>query len=639
MLLKRLTVFLAVVSVLLSGGWRATNAARDSWISVRSKHLLVVGNAGEKEIRQVATRLEQFRDAVSQVFPDPGLHERVPTTIIVVKSDDSYRPFKTSENNAGYFQPGQDVNYITLSTEARGDQDSINIGFHEFTHLLVNTSIGQVPPWLNEGLAEFYSTLNFGSDRKVFLGRPISRHVSFLRRNSLIPLRTLFQVDYKSPHYNESDKQSIFYAESWALMHYLMIHRSGQRASQMWKFLDLLRTNVPTEQAFQSSFGTTFEGLGNELRLYIQQDFYRVIESNVVMKSDTETRLTATAVSEAEAQAYLGDLLLHGNRSEAEEFLRRALTLDPNLVLAHASLGMLLFRQDKLGEALVSLERAVKDDTTNYLAHYYYAYILSRQGESDLKPGSGFSSESAAEARRELKKAILLRPDFPESYNLLAYINLVNSSEIEETIALLDRALGRLPGRIDFTYMLGQLYMFKDDYKKARLMLDRVVVGNVEDKVRRHAEKLLVTINTIEEQKAQMNAARLARGLALNPSLEPDDTSQANDPSMALREALRIPATGESRTQGRLMSIECEQGGLVFVVKTNDRVLRLRTDTFQQIRRTTFTFDVRGTLTCGKRKPESSVVVCYTAVVNKEIKTDGVLSSVEFVPEDFSLIP
>jgi len=102
---------------------------------------------------------------------------------------------------------------------------------------------------------------------------------------------------------------------------------------------------------------------------------------------------------------------------------------------------------------------------------------------------------------------------------------------------------------------------------------------------------------------------------------------------------LRIPETAESRTQGRLMSIECEQGGLVFVVKTRDRVLRLRTDTFQQIRRATFTFDVRGTLTCGKRKPESSVVVCYKAVANKEIKTDGVLSSVEFVPEDFSLIP
>src|SRR5436190_16220546 len=300
---------------------------------------------------------------------------------------------------------------------------------------------------------------------------------------------------------------------------------------------------------------------------------------------------------------------------------------------------MLYFRQGKLDEALMNLERAVGAETANYLVHYYYAYALSHQGVTDLKPGLVISSESAALVRRELKTAISLRPDFPHSYNLLAYVNLVTNTEVDETIALLNDALGRLPGRIDFIYMLGQLYMHQDDYKNARLMLDRVAVGNIEDKVRLHAEKLLVAIHAIEEQRAQKEAARRARGLGLESSVNPDDISQPDDPSMALREVLRIPATGESRIQGRLMSIECEQGGLVFVVKTTDSVLRLRTETFQQIRRTTFTSDVRGTLTCGKRKPETSVVVCYRALANKEIKSDGVLSSVEFVPEDFSLTP
>ena len=563
------------------------------------------------------------------------MNDRVPTTVIVFKNDVSYHPFKTSENNAGYFQPGQDVNYITLSAETRGDQDYLNIGFHEFTHLLVNTSVGTVPAWLNEGLAEFYSTLQFNNDRQVVLGRPIRRHLSLLRQTPIIPLRVLFQADYNSPNYG----QNIFYAESWALMHYLMIHRDGQQASRLWKFLDSVRANVPIEQAFQSSFQTTFEGMENELRRYIQQDSYRTVESNLAVKTDREVRLTATPVTEAESQAYLGDLLLHSNRPEAEEFLLRALTLDPNLTLARASLGMLYFRQGKLDEALMNLERAVGAETANYLVHYYYAYALSHQGVTDLKPGLVISSESAALVRRELKTAISLRPDFPHSYNLLAYVNLVTNTEVDETIALLNDALGRLPGRIDFIYMLGQLYMHQDDYKNARLMLDRVAVGNIEDKVRLHAEKLLVAIHAIEEQRAQKEAARRARGLGLESSVNPDDISQPDDPSMALREVLRIPATGESRIQGRLMSIECEQGGLVFVVKTTDSVLRLRTETFQQIRRTTFTSDVRGTLTCGKRKPETSVVVCYRALANKEIKSDGVLSSVEFVPEDFSLTP
>jgi hypothetical protein len=168
-MLKRLAVPLAAIFLGLSATWWASEAARENWVSVRAKHLLVVGNSSEKEIKLVATRLEQFRDAVSQVFTGPSLHDQVPTTVIVFKNDDDYRPFKMSDNNAGYFQPGRDVNYITLSTEVRGDQDPFTIIFHEYTHLLVNNSIGTVPPWFNEGLAEYYSTLGIGADRKVMI--------------------------------------------------------------------------------------------------------------------------------------------------------------------------------------------------------------------------------------------------------------------------------------------------------------------------------------------------------------------------------------------------------------------------------------------------------------------------------------
>jgi tetratricopeptide (TPR) repeat protein len=638
-MLKRLAVPLAAIFLCLSGTWWASEAARETWVSVRANQLLVVGNSSEKEIRLVATRLEQFREAISQVFTGPSLHDRVPTTVIVFKNDDDYRPFKMSDNNAGYFQPGKDVNYITLSTEVRGEQDPFTIIFHEYTHLLVNNSIGTVPPWFNEGLAEYYSSLSIGSDRKVIVGRPIQRHLMLLRRNPLLPLRTLFHVDYKSPHYNEGHKQSIFYAESWALIHYLLTNKNGLRTSQMWKFLELTKEGVAVEPAFQKSFETTFEGLENELRHYIRQDYYRMFEANLANKASNQPRLTTAPVSDAQAQAYLGDLLVHSSRPEAEEFLLRAIKLDPNLEFAHAALGMLRFRQSKWSEALVNLERAVASETADYLIRYSYAFVLSRQRETDRNPAFGFSSESAAKARPQLKKAISLRPDFPDSYNLLAYVNLVTNTDIDETIETLQRALVRLPGRIDFIYMLGQLYMHKDDYKQAKPLLEQVVKGQVEDRVRRHAELLISTMANIEEQRLQKEAALRARGLNPDTSTMAGYANQTPNPSSELRQFLRIPPKGEMQKLGKLLSIECEQGGLVFVVKTSDRVLRLHTQTFQQIRRTTYTADVRGTLTCGKRQPENAVVVCYLPADNKTTKTDGVLSSVEFVPEDFTLMP
>src|SRR2546426_2361475 len=94
-----------------------TAQAKDTWTSVRSKNFQLVGNASEKEIRQVATRLEQFRDVFKRVFSGGRLDTPVPTTVIVFKSMNSYKPFNRG-NNAGYFQAGEDVNYITLTTES-----------------------------------------------------------------------------------------------------------------------------------------------------------------------------------------------------------------------------------------------------------------------------------------------------------------------------------------------------------------------------------------------------------------------------------------------------------------------------------------------------------------------------------------
>ena len=174
----------------------------------------------------------------------------------------------------------------------------------------------------------------------------------------MLPLRTLFEVDHKSPHYNESKKSSIFYAQSWALMHYLIIGKAG-KVEQLGKFMELLRTKVPMEQAFQQAFETPFEVMEKDLREYVKKDRYNVIKGHFEKKLELDTNTEATQLTEAEAQAYLGDLLLHSNRKDAYTYLEKALKLDPNLTMAHASLGMAYFREGKVNEAQASLERAV----------------------------------------------------------------------------------------------------------------------------------------------------------------------------------------------------------------------------------------------------------------------------------------
>ncbi len=643
LVLATISCFLVVVSSL------APVSAKDTWTSVRSKNFLLVGNAGEKDIRQVAVRLEQFREVFSRLFTKINLNSPVPTTVIVFKNDDSYRPFKPNGNTAGYFQSGPDVNYITLKLvkELGSEQDPFTIIFHEYTHLLIKNTNGNVPVWFNEGLAEYYSTFSITDDQKVVMGRPIASHVFLLRENKMLPLRTLFQVDQKSPYYNERDKQSIFYAESWALMHYLILGKDGQRLTQMGKFLELLSVNVPMEQAFQQAFAMSFESMEKELRAYIQRDRYPVITGSFSTRVGYDTTMQSAPVTEAEAQAYLGDLLLHSNRSESEAYLQKALALDPDLPMANASLGMLRVRQGRSVEARKSLERAVAVSSQNYLIHYYYAYVLSREGNRDMQTVMGFAPETATKIRAELKRAIELRPDFTESYSLLAFVNLVTASDLDETLELLKHALTVSPGRNDLVFMLAQLYLRKEDFKTARYLIDKLL-GDSDAEMRQRGQGLLAQLVSLEEQleNVRKEKARWASDSRNTPEFRDSHDASGQpviirevDPASILRESLRKPAAGETQTQGTLVRIDCDAKGITFTVKINGSLLRLRTASFSNVDLMSFSEDAGREVTCGPRKPEDNVVVCYLPVTDARAKTDGTAKSFEFVPKDFKLKP
>ena len=112
------------------------------------------------------------------------------------------------------------------------------------------------------------------------------------------------------------------------------------------------------------------------------------------------------------------------------------------------------------------------------------------------------------------------------------------------------------------------------------------------------------------------------------------------DPYAFLQDALRKPGAGEKQVQGILTRVDCNgRSGITFVIKVRERTLRLRTDRFENVQITTFTSDVAGDITCGLRKPENLVVMCYLPLKGPRAKADGTAKSIEFVPKDFKLPP
>ena len=414
---------LLVVSLLLLLA-PASSFAKENWVSMQSKNFTVIGNAAERDIRKLATRLEQFRHVISLLFPRTQIETPVPTTVILFKDHDSFKPFKplykgkTRENIGGYFLPTPDVNYITLTADL-GGLTPYEVIFHEYQHFILRNNLPSAPPWLNEGLAEFYSTFSSDDEQKAVLGAPIARHILTLRDRNFLPLKSLLDVDHKSPHYNETNKAGIFYAESWALIHYLIMGEGGKRRPQLSDFISRLNNGLPLEENFRQSFGADYKTIESELRDYINKFSFPVLNVTFSKQLEYAKELQSAPLSEAQTNYYLGDLLLRMRRlEEAEGRLQKVVELDPKFAPGYISLGILRLLQQRPDEASKLLRAAIENDPNNYLSHFYYGYVLRQSAQHD-------------EAVKAYQQAIKLNPEAARAYADLGYTYLTLGKDEE----------------------------------------------------------------------------------------------------------------------------------------------------------------------------------------------------------------
>ena len=511
-----LTLLLAAVVMAPIGGLRSSPAAqtRDSWRSVRTNNLLVIGNADPEKLRQVAAWLEFFHSAFARLVSRNVLDSSVPTTVIVFRDDASFTPFKPlyqgrPANVAGFFQPGDDVNYIAISLDP-GERDPFSTAFHEYVHLHLKDNVPGVPLWLNEGLAEFYGSMQF-SGGEALLGAPLAQYIQLLRGQELLPLPTLFSIGVNSPHYNEQEKSGIFYGESWALVHYLMLGGGPGRQDQFKRFLQQVGRGEAVDKALQDSFGMSVAVVESELKTYVRRGEFSAMR---IATADPQayasyTAMQRSSLTEGEANYYLGDLLLHINReADAERYFKQAIALDANFLPAYASLGLINVYRRRYPEAKKYLERAVTSQQS-YLIHYLYAYVLSREGVSPTGHITDYSRENAALMREHLLKSIKLSPEYAPAYYLLALVDLVTNEWLDEAVEMARKAQRLAPSKPSYSLLLAQIHIRRSESAQARTILENLA-RNSEAAVKTEAQNLLDSLSQTNTNRSSSSSARVS---------------------------------------------------------------------------------------------------------------------------------
>lgn len=435
------------------------------WIEIRTANFRFFSNAGRSATRQVAVDLEELR-AVLAELTDYDLYAPIPSFIFVFKGARSFLPFKTLYEGhpaavSGYFIAGDDANYIAINADA---QDASAIVYHEYVHYVANNNMWNLPVWFSEGLAQFYESFEVAGDT-VYIGLPILRHLAALRGAVPIPLEELFAVDHNSKLYNEADGKGMFYSQSWALVHYLLLGNEERRA-QLGKYLVLVRDGGRGDEAFRTAFADDYDSLARELRAYLRILSFPSIQTKANFDVDGEIEIRR--MSYTEVLYRLGDLLSNQRpeRPERLAFFEAAIGVDPEYGAPISAFAVEAEKRADWEAARALHERAAKCSPED-------AMVLFRWGEFSSRRGGQF--KTAIEA---LTRSTELDPSFAPAWAALARAYADAGLTSQEAIEAARKAHVMRPADLSATRDLLRLYLRLDRREEAVSLIEEALRTN-----------------------------------------------------------------------------------------------------------------------------------------------------------------
>jgi len=433
---------------------------KERWTTLTIDELTIYSSADDYTTRGVASGLVRLRDALG-VVTQLKVRSPLPTRVFVFNDQRAFQVYceaamGRSKHLSGVFLSHRDGNHVLIDGSERG---VAHVVYHELTHyFLRNTISSEVPLWFNEGLAEFYSTFAERKD-SVDVGLPVDAHIAWLRAQPLIPLKELFAVDHDSKEYHEGYREGVFYAESWALVHYMMIGNPVRR-TQLGTYVGLIASGKSIDEAFRTAFHTTYEDLERELRKYLRGFSMSYIRYTLADLKATEVPAPMPLPRDA-LLAGLADLLMHTQTprfNDAETFLNAALKANPSSAEAYAEMGVAKSWQRQHDEAETYFEKAVKLGSRDALPYMLYGDSIMRRMEANVRNGAGApSAADVAKARSLFRKATELNPSSAIAFAGLGATYTMTTDDATPGIAALERSLALAPSEAPTLFNLVML--------------------------------------------------------------------------------------------------------------------------------------------------------------------------------------
>ena len=443
-------------------------AADEEWIEARSKHFVFVSAAGEKKTKQMAENLETLAASLMRLNAtfDVARPERTRIFLFTKRREaQAYFDMLLNRRDAtvsGIFVTQNSGASIVMLTGFRSATD--RTAFHELVHNLVE-SRANPPLWLDEGMAEYFSNVELRNG-SMYAGEPIPRHIEALRRHADLPLKTLFSVVRESDTYNLPEGQSLFYAESWATVDWLM-RNAGEDRAAFYAFFTDVSSGTPVDVALKTRYGKSINDLQAAIAAY--GALSRPAFGMTIKVPEADTSVEIRPLSRPSTLVAFGRFLagLEEMALDAERHFRAALDVDPHDAPALAAIAVLRANAKRWDDATKLFEQALGADADDPGILLDDAEALLREQIGAVAETDDVSMDDVSrfrKARTLAEKALTLGGDAGRAWGDIGTSWLVeDDSALGPGIAALEKAHTLLPGRNDFAlHLLAMLRRTRD---------------------------------------------------------------------------------------------------------------------------------------------------------------------------------
>ncbi|MFL6373176.1 MAG: hypothetical protein ACJ73D_00780 [Pyrinomonadaceae bacterium] len=447
-------------------------ALAGEWTSLKTEHFTIVGSATQSELRKIAARLGLSRAAISVLMPTLKLDAGHRLSVIVFADPAEYRTYKPKRTDgtiddavAGYYLHGDGSDFIAVKVD-----DGLETVSHEYFHYVLRSNVpatSKIPPWIDEGLAQYFESIEAAPDGSVRLGSEPRNRIADLKRHSFSPPNDLFSAEPAALK-GTDDQRSLFYAWSWAAVEYL-----EQLPNAEQKTRELISAVAKGEEAAairDGVFGSDNGVLFSRIAAVISRPSLPLKTQPINLPISSEA--VATQLSRSASETLLANLLEHlGRASEAEDRLRKILASGDAPARAHAILGSILARGGSYHQAEKELDTAIAMGDADPTTYFFHAFAISKAGSGVTE----LDETVANAARASLQRAIAQGPELAQAYQLLAILDIERGSNIGEAESMLEKALTLRPNDESLEMLLGRALLLRERYRDASSIAEKLV--------------------------------------------------------------------------------------------------------------------------------------------------------------------